>query len=65
MHPAHAHQYGVTVPDEAERQLQHRSGIQMLTKIGSLDRSPLPVPRTIFSYRPRPGPVEIGDLAGG
>ena len=45
LHPAHAHRYDVTVPEDAERQLQHRSGWEMLAEVQALDGRPLDEPR--------------------
>jgi hypothetical protein len=41
MHPFHAHRYGLTLPADAERQLQNRSARQVLTEARAIDDRPL------------------------
>jgi hypothetical protein len=46
MHPFHAHLYGVTLADDAERQLQNRSVREMLGQVIANDAGPLSKPRS-------------------
>ena len=41
IHPFHAQRYGLTLPEDAERQLQNRSARQMLDEASALDPRPL------------------------
>jgi hypothetical protein len=45
MHPFHAQRYGLTVPPEAEQQLQNRSVQQVLRNALAIDSRPLTEPR--------------------
>ena len=41
MHPFHANRYGLTIPEDCERQLQSRSAKQMLNEARAVDPRPL------------------------